>query len=256
MGGFKMKSMNALLLFVAIAYTVADDQFDALMDLHKSTNGPSWTRKDGWGSGDVCTWFGVQCTHDPPGTSQVFSVTLSNNNLKGSVPESISKIKTLKVLELSHNELTGQVPSTFASMPVLQMLHLNHNSLEGGLPATMMNLTVQYPPMQEIDLSYNKLSGPVPETIFGPEKLDPFAPTDSLKVFNLRYNAFTGDLPTRMSRASILISALFGGNNMTGVISADTGKFLVSRKYCDLSGNTWTCPLPAGVADKCQAICK
>lgn len=236
---------------------VADDQHDALMDLHKSTGGESWKNADNWGKADdICTWYGVQCTHDPPGTSQVFSVTLANNNLKGTVPESIAKIEELKVLDLSRNDLSGTVPSDLGMLPKLQMLHLQNNGLTGELPATMFNLTVPYPPIQEVDLSYNKLSGPIPETLFGPEKLGPFAPVDGLKVFNLRYNAITGDIPTRVTRAAAMVSFLTGGNNMTGSIDSDLGLWLTSRKYCDLSGNTWACPLPSGVADKCQAVCK
>merc|ERR1711939_314820 len=203
------------------------------MDLHQSTNGASWKKSDGWGtSSDYCTWFGVSCNHDPPGTSQVYSVILGANNLKGPIPASVIKMKSLKVLDLSDNQLTGEVPSGFETLPDLQQVLLNKNSLSGHLPAMMMNLTVNYPPMQQIDLSYNKITGPIPETLFGPEKLDPFAPTDNLQVFNLRYNAITGNIPERISRAATMVSILFGGNNMTGTIDKALGPFLTSRKYC------------------------
>ena len=120
----------------------------------------------------------------------------------------------------------------------------------------MMNLTASYPPTQEIDLSYNRLTGVIPETLFGPAKVAPFAPTVNLKVFNLRYNSITGAIPSRVTRAESLISFLVGGNNMTGAVPKSLGPFLDARKYCDLAGNHWSCPLPEGVADKCQAVCK
>jgi hypothetical protein len=239
------------------AVSFGEVQHDALMDLHTSTKGESWTRKDNWGtSADICTWYGVQCTHDPPGTFQVFSVTLPNNNLQGEIPKSITDLFKLKVLDLSNNGISGSLPSTFAVLPDLQTIHLGHNSLTGELPATMMNLTVSYPRMQEIDLSYNHITGPIPDSLFGPEHIGPFAPTNNLQVLNLRYNAITGDVPTRVTRAATLKSFLVGGNNMTGVVDKSLSSFLDSRKYCDMSGNTWTCPLPDGVADKCQAVCK
>merc|ERR1712072_435097 len=212
------------------------------MDLHTHTGGSSWTRHDGWGTGDYCTWFGISCNHDPPGTSQVTSVVLSGNKLNGAVPESITKLQNLKVLKLDGNSIGGAVPSGLASLPDLQMVHLQNNKFTGPLPATMMNLTVAYLPMQEIDLSYNQLSGEIPETLFGPEKVKPFAPSDNLKVFNLRNNAISGIIPTRVTHAATMISLLLGGNNMTGVIDDSLDSFLTSRKYCDLSGNTWTCP--------------
>ena len=120
----------------------------------------------------------------------------------------------------------------------------------------MMNLTANYPPTQEIDLSYNQLTGTIPETLFGPATVAPFAPTINLKVFNLRYNAITGGIPTRVARAASLVSFLIGGNNMTGVVDKGLGPFLDARKYCDMSGNHWGCPLPTGVAAKCQAVCQ
>merc|ERR1712196_688554 len=243
-------------LCLIFALSSADDQHDALMDLHTHTGGSSWTRRDGWGTGDYCTWFGVTCKHDPPETSQVTDVVLSGNNLAGVLPESILKLRSLKVLKLDGNQISGAVPSGLASLDQLQMVHLQKNKFTGSLPATMMNLTVAHPPMQEIDLSYNQLSGAIPETLFGPENPGPFAPTDNLKVFNLRYNAISGGIPARIIHASTMISILLGGNNMTGVIDGALDSWLTSRKYCDLSGNSWSCPLPKGVGAKCQAVCK
>merc|ERR1711988_1770342 len=179
-------------------------------------------------------------------------VALSSNGLKGSVPDSISKLHALEVLQLDGNELEGAVPSTFAEMSVLQMIHLQNNKLSGPLPPTMINLTVAYPSLQEIDLSYNQISGSIPETIFGPEKVSPFDPSDPLKVLNLRYNQVSGQIPSRITRAAKMLSILLGGNNMTGTIASDLGPLLTARKYCDLTGNAWSCPLPDGVADKCQ----
>ena len=72
--------------------------------------------------------YGVQCTHDPPGTSQVFSVTLPSNGLKGVIPSSIIHLTDLKVLDLSDNEITGSVPQGLDTLDELQMV-LFANSL-------------------------------------------------------------------------------------------------------------------------------
>jgi len=244
------------LLCLATVLVAADDQQDALTDLYHATAGDSWARRDGWLQGDYCTWFGVSCDHDPPGTSQVTSVSLPGNKLKGAIPDSIAKMANLKLMILNGNELTGSVPGYLASLPDLQMVYLQNNKLSGALPPMMMNLTEAYPKMQEIDLSYNSISGPIPDTIFGPEKLPPFFPKASLKVFNLRYNAITGDIPTRIVHTQSMVSLLLGGNNMTGAVDSSLQDFLTHRKYCDLSGNDWTCPLPDGVAAACGAVCK
>merc|ERR1711865_70872 len=251
------KMKFAAVFAAVISLATADVQRDALMDLHHSTGGDGWLRKDGWGKADdFCTWFGVMCAHDPPGTSQITSVVLSKNNLKGTIPESISSLPSLKVLGLDSNALTGSVPSHLAMLPDLQMVHLQKNQLTGALPATMMNMTVDYPRMQQIDLSYNMLTGIIPDSMFGPEHLGPFAPADNLMVLNLRYNHLSGDIPARISRAVSMESILLGGNNMTGTIDKSLGPWLTKSKYCDLAGNDWACPLPDGVAAHCQAVCK
>lgn len=42
--------------------------YDALMALYNSTNGPGWTDNSGWIDGaagtncDPCTWYGITCT--------------------------------------------------------------------------------------------------------------------------------------------------------------------------------------------------
>merc|ERR1712096_115727 len=257
MGNLRSKKMMRLLvLSLAVAAAIADTNHDALMDFHKSTGGASWKSNDGWGkTDDYCSWFGVSCTHELP-TPTVYQLDLSNNNLAGPIPESITKIEGLKTLNLDNNKITGNIPQTFHVLPKLENIRLQHNQLTGAVPPQMFNLTVQYPTIQEIDLSYNQLTGTISEDLFGPEKIGPFFPTDGLKVLNLRYNQVSGPIPERMTRAAVMVSALFGGNKMTGKISDDMGAFLVKRKYCDLTGNSWSCPLPAGVADKCQAVCK
>jgi hypothetical protein len=234
-----------------------DSQQDALMQLYNATNGASWKQNTGWGSGDFCSWYGLECNHDPPGTSQLISIRLDANGLSGQIPEAIfNDLPHLKVLQLSNNKIAGAVPTNLAQLPKLQMVHLQGNRLTGSLPVTMINLKVAYPPMQEIDLSYNQLTGEIPATLFGPENPAPFAPVISLKVFNLRYNMLSGSLPETMKNDQVLVSMLVGGNRMNGVISPALGSYLSQRKYCDMSGNAWTCPMPSNAAKSCQAICK
>merc|ERR1712216_499162 len=104
----RMSRTRVLPSAALFALSCADVQRDALMDLHKSTNGDGWSQKDGWGvRDDYCTWFGVTCDHDPPGTSQVTSVSLSSNNLNGTIPDSIADIEFLKTISLDGNSLTG-----------------------------------------------------------------------------------------------------------------------------------------------------
>lgn len=47
---------------------------------------------------------------------------LNQNNLSGSIPESLGDIATLKVLELSENSLTGGIPEEFSNLSALGKL--------------------------------------------------------------------------------------------------------------------------------------
>src|SRR4051812_25943300 len=80
--------MHLFLLF-ALVVTEAhcqDWQFEILMDLYNSTNGPGWVIKN-WGNTNVCNWDGVQCDD----TKSVTTLRLSSNRMSGSIPDSLGK---------------------------------------------------------------------------------------------------------------------------------------------------------------------
>lgn len=64
---------------------VSAPQRDALVALYNSTDGPNWTEKTNWLSGDPCgnNWYGVTCN---TGGTAVTSLDLADNHLSGSIP--------------------------------------------------------------------------------------------------------------------------------------------------------------------------
>ncbi|KAJ2992874.1 hypothetical protein HDV02_002775 [Globomyces sp. JEL0801] len=59
---------------------------------------------------------------------------LFDNQLTGTIPDSLGKLYTLNGLFLSDNQLNGSIPSTLDDLPELHWLKLNGNSLEGSFP--------------------------------------------------------------------------------------------------------------------------
>ncbi|KAM0939812.1 putative non-specific serine/threonine protein kinase [Dioscorea sansibarensis] len=65
---------------------------------------------------------------------QMTAFNLSSNLFMGPLPESLSELFILEVLDLSDNKFTGGVPSSFTRMRSLTKLDLSNNQLTGILP--------------------------------------------------------------------------------------------------------------------------
>lgn len=126
--------------------------------------------------------------------------------------------------------------------------------LSGGIPANMVNFTFNWPTLRVLNINNNQLTGTIPEAMFGPATLPPFYPALNLQTFNAEYNQLTGAIPSRVSRGSVMSTFMLGFNQMTS-IPESLASWLDGRKYCDLEGNKWACPIPAGVSENCKAYC-
>src|SRR3954453_2654070 len=74
-----------------------------LVDLYKSTNGPSWVEQTNWLTiNPVSTWFGITVT----GT-RVTGIAFSENGMNGTIPSSIGNLTKLTVLSMVYNDLKG-----------------------------------------------------------------------------------------------------------------------------------------------------
>src|SRR5689334_12445575 len=107
-----MNKISIVLFALAVSLVgcsslIADNQYEALMDLYKATGGEGWTYSFGWGTNDnYCTWHAVGCDKD----SFVKSLSLSSNNLTGTIPESIGYLTRLQVLGMEFNNINGAIP--------------------------------------------------------------------------------------------------------------------------------------------------
>ncbi|KAJ9693308.1 hypothetical protein PVL29_012175 [Vitis rotundifolia] len=135
-------------------------------------------------------------------------VDFSRNNLTGSIPSTINNCFRLIVLDLGNNNLSGKIPKSLGQLQWLESLHLNHNKLSRELPSSFQNLSR----LELLDLSYNQLSGKVPSWI-GTAFIN-------LVILNLRSNVFFGRLPSQLSNLSSLHVLDLAQNNLMGEIPA------------------------------------
>ncbi|KAH1219348.1 LRR receptor-like serine/threonine-protein kinase IOS1 [Glycine max] len=67
--------------------------------------------------GDPCApidylWDGLNCTYPGNDSPRITTLDLSNNSLKDEVPDFLSQLQHLKILNLEKNNLSGSIPST------------------------------------------------------------------------------------------------------------------------------------------------
>ncbi|MEQ9105031.1 MAG: PKD domain-containing protein [Rhodothermales bacterium] len=163
------------------------------------------------------------------GLSALRLMSLSSNNLQGSIPASIGSITTLLELDLSWNEnLSGPIPATINNLWQLQKLYLYDTAITGPLPAQwggMVSLERLWvfqadltgsipgsigdmPMLGSLNLSNNRLSGPLPAGLGN-------TPATEIYLFN---NELTGELPPEIGNASNLVTLQLNNNHLTGAV--------------------------------------
>jgi len=113
-----------------------------LDELFWLTDGEHWNNNSGWddrmSKPEGC--FGVKIDEK----QHLCAITLSGNNLRGTIPELIGHCKHLEVVRLDFNQLIGMVPSSIGGDAVclgckeLRILGLAGNQIEGQLPKTLL----------------------------------------------------------------------------------------------------------------------
>ncbi|XP_060195196.1 receptor-like protein EIX2 [Lycium barbarum] len=86
------------------------------------------------------------------------SMDLSNNNLSGTIPMSLTSIVGLRSLNFSNNHLTGSIPRSIDNMKVLESLDISNNQLSGEIPQSISSLTS----LSHLNVSHNDLRGRIP----------------------------------------------------------------------------------------------
>jgi len=119
-------------------------------------------------------------------SSAMTILDLSNNQLKGKLPECWKHVNRLLFLDLSNNKLSGKIPVSMGSLVKLEVLVLRNNNLTGELASTLKNCNN----LTTLDVDENMLFGPIPSWIG--ESMQ------QLIILNMRKNHFSGNLPSEL----------------------------------------------------------
>ncbi|GJX73339.1 STRUBBELIG-receptor family 3-like protein, partial [Tanacetum coccineum] len=124
--------------------------------------------------------------------ASIIQIDLGNNHIGGTIPSNLPV--TIKILTLSGNQLTGTIPDSLSLLGQMTDLNLNNNHLTGVIPDSFQQLT----PLTTMDLSANNLSGTLPPSM---------ARLSSMTTLHLQDNHLTGFLDVLQDLPLIALSA-------------------------------------------------
>ncbi|GAU49744.1 hypothetical protein TSUD_43310 [Trifolium subterraneum] len=152
------------------------------------------------------------CNKSKPSILGVLDI--SNNELKGELPDCWNNLTSLKFVDLSNNKLSGNIPFSMGALVNMQALILRHNSLTGKLPSSMKNCSHN---LAMLDLGENMFHGPIPSWI-GDH-------LHQLVILSLRFNNFYGSLPSNLCDLRELQVLDLSQNSLSGRIPACVKNF-------------------------------
>ncbi|KAG7576799.1 Leucine-rich repeat typical subtype [Arabidopsis thaliana x Arabidopsis arenosa] len=158
----------------------------------------------------------------------LFYVNLSNNTFMGferpTKPE-LSSVRnpSIEYLLGSNNSFTGKIPSFICELRFLNTLDLSDNNFNGSIPRCMGNFKTT---LSVLNLRQNNLSGGLPKHIF-----------EILRSLDVGHNQLVGKLPRSLIRFSTLQVLNVESNRIT-----DTFPFWL--RIIDISNNHFNGTLP------------
>ena len=223
----------------------------ALEALYNATGGANWTNNTNWLSSlPLSDWHGVGVD----GNGCVAVLTLTDNQLTGSIPAQLGDLASLEGLNLYDNDLTGSIPASLGNLADLLRLDLSGNDLTETIPASLGNLgnllrldlsgndlTETIPAslgnlgnLLTLDLSINDLTGSIPAELGG---------LGNLQWLNLPHNQLTGSIPAQLGNLASLELLYLDNNQLTGSIPVQLGN-LASLEVLWLDNNRLTGSIP------------
>ncbi|KAA8517278.1 hypothetical protein F0562_017571 [Nyssa sinensis] len=172
------------------------------------------------------------------------------NMTSGSIPEEITKLEKLQVMDFSNNKLSGPIPEKIDGMKMLTSRPTDGNLL--GYAVSLLiagveldivtkgrsyQLVAVYTYVSGIDLSCNTLTGNIPQEI---------GQLHGLYMLNLSHNGLSSEIPRSIAEMRGLESLDFSFNHLRGEIPRSL-TLLDSLSYLNLSYNNFSGEIPRGM---------
>jgi len=138
--------------------------------------------------------------------SSTYFLSLSQNNLQGSIPDSLCDALQLLVLDISYNNISGTIsPCLMTMTSTLEALNLRKNNLTGPIPDMFPTSCG----ISTLNFHGNLLHGPIPKSLFH---------CSSLKVLDIGSNQIFGGFPCFLKNIPSLSVLVLRNNILHGSI--------------------------------------
>jgi Leucine-rich repeat (LRR) protein len=178
-----------------------------LVVLYFATGGADFWDADWLVAGiSECDFDSITCDE----SGAIFALELHQRALVGELPNELSWLTDLKILNLRQNRLRGSIPSgIFTELTALQVLELSFNEFSFGLPEEFLSGLTE---LESFSASANFLMGTLPSGRL----------PSSLEYFTLTMNYLSGSLPeTWLEHPTIALQVVdLGDNLIDGTISS------------------------------------
>ncbi|KAI3811714.1 hypothetical protein L1987_21443 [Smallanthus sonchifolius] len=183
-----------------------DDLF-TLIAIGKELKVVGWEEDKLKNTSNYCSWPHITCTSN----QFVEKIVLSHLNLQGNLTL-ISRLKSLKWLDLSFNTFHGPIPQSFANLLDLEFLDLSYNKFDGSVPIELGKLIK----LKSLNLSNNLLTGSIPNELEG---------LVNLQDLQLYTNSLNGSIPNWVGNLTNLRVFTAYENELSGKIPENLGAF-------------------------------
>ncbi|KAF8091190.1 hypothetical protein N665_0451s0003 [Sinapis alba] len=156
---------------------------------------------------------------------------LSNNQLQGSIPPSISNASNLSQLEISGNKFSGEIPARICDLGELRVVDLSRNRFSGSLPSCVNRLKN----LERVEMQENMLDGVIPSSVRSCTKLT---------ELNLSGNRLRGGIPPELGDLPVLNYLDLSNNQLSGEISPELLKLKLNQ--FNVSDNKLSGKIPSG----------
>ncbi|KAM3281302.1 hypothetical protein P3S67_028323 [Capsicum chacoense] len=167
--------------------------------------------------------------------SGLIELSFEGNNLTGSIPSEIGKLKQLQGLFLTYNKLQGHITEAVYHLSNLFKLTLTGNKLTGKIPGCIENQSM----LQLLPLSSNKLSSEFPLSILK---------MSGLLYLDVSQNFIEGEVPSDVGELNVIVELDLSGNHFSGKVPSRLGE-LQNQQFLDLSNNSFFGQIPLSFAN-------